>query len=793
MNSFPKRNDVTPDPGPETSYITPQLDIAGRHGAGFVFLFSPTFRCISGYDWRRGASGRLEPHAHSFNLVSGRKTVAWMHHGFMPHILWPRGDDRYDLFAVLGTWGPRSEWGDGSEAAYPAYGVARTKRVHPDRPWEDGIAIDLDFVDGNGAVRSFRDDTWTFLLRPGSVRFRRETDSAEVLLVAPPDENHALRIIVRPPPDVAAVRLLARVILRKVVLPPPEYDEPVNVLDAPFGFGKFTTHTLRFDEHDNGARFVSDEEGIALRWTVFPSPVSCGVAPADLYSPERSDDAEPALLGNEGSAFDVVLEAAPSRPASGSGKACVEFLFRAEPADAPLRSPRPSPAGVEDAAAGWWQNDRALSVRTGDSEVDGLIRWSLITARSLPWPNGAIATGALGYGGCGHVGQDIPFCYVDYLADDHPVLRRAAERSIAQIWEHPRRGELPGITDHPCTGFDFAFQPFDPWTARVWKSEGACGFLRQVISLHEYWAFTGDDHRARRYFEVADAVYRRVYRPFEPTSTLWTGGQETQAAVFTLTVAPRALHLAARMAAAFGGDPAPYLEDASRARDVLNRPLGEGGLVLESDRADAEGRVIPAGLLLGPFASHLHPSYDVPLYNAIAITEGALTEERRRRVAEVLADRDNGWWVEGMGLAKQNDGLRGIWFWHNSIAAGALARCGDIDPRYVDAAADLMRWMGSAVADINGIGCPGEDLNGGDYAMGVGCLAPIYFLRGFLGMTAHREGLDFDPVLPRRWEGISVRNLFYQGRRRDLTVRRDAVTRPEVSENSDGHIEFRVP
>ncbi len=790
MTDFPERRDLRPAPGPSTSFLDPAGGIRGRHGAGFLFLFSPTFRCISGYDWRRNPDGRLEPHPHSRNLLSGRKTIAWMHHGFMPHVFWPRGDDAYDLYAVMGTWGEHTAWGDGTEAVYPGYGVARARRAHPEPPWDDGVALDLVFVDAAGGTeRSFRDVEWSFHLLPGSIRFQAE-DGAEVVLHAPAREDATLRVRVRPPRGTGRVRLLARMLLRKVVLPPPEHDEPVDVLDAPFGFGAFTRERLRYEPGEEETRFVSGDEGIALCWRIFGAAnAAVRAAPSDLYSVERTDAADPASAGTEAEAFDVVLEA----DVAGGEEGGVEFLFRAVPAEAPVRRPRPSGRKAEEATARWWRDAGSLEVRTGNDSVDGLIRWSLVTASSLPWPNGAIATGALGYGGCGHVGQDVPFCYLDFLVDDHPLLQRAAERSLAHIWENPRRDDLPGVADHPCTGFDFAFQPFDPWTARVWKPEGGCGFFRQLISLHDYWAFTRDDERAERWFRIADGVYRRHYHPFRADAPEWTGGQETQAVVFTLTTAPRALRLAARMADAFGMDAASYRRDADAAVDMLNRTRPQGGLILEEDLVEPNGRIIPAGVILSPFAGHMHPSYDVPLYNAIALIDGALTATNRERIARFLANRSNGWWIEGIGLAKQNDGRGGIWFWHNAIAAGALARCADLDAAFVEAAADLMQWMGNGVADINGIGCPGEEINGGDYAMGVGCLAPIYFLRGFLGMEAGRDGLTLDPVLPRSWPRIDVRNLAWQGRRMHVRVQRGVAAPGAVAEDSEGILVFNVP
>ena len=77
------------------------------------------------------AKRRLEssPHPRSRDLVTGRKAIPWMHHPAVPHAILERGDDDCDWVAVLGTFGRRYDWGDGTEANFPQYGILKVARL----------------------------------------------------------------------------------------------------------------------------------------------------------------------------------------------------------------------------------------------------------------------------------------------------------------------------------------------------------------------------------------------------------------------------------------------------------------------------------------------------------------------------------------------------------------------------------------------------------------------------------------------------------------------------------------
>jgi hypothetical protein len=81
--------------------------------------------------------------------------------------------------------------------------------------------------------------------------------------------------------------------------------------------------------------------------------------------------------------------------------------------------------------------------------------------------------------------------------------------------------------------------------------------------------------------------------------------------------------------------------------------------------------------------------------------------------------------------------------------------------------------MGESVCDINGIAIPGEELNGGDHAMGIGCLGVTALLDGALRPRLFESGdrLACDPVPWAVRAGLCVEGYAFRGRRFALAAR----------------------
>ena len=107
-----------------------------------------------------------------------------------------------------------------------------------------------------------------------------------------------------------------------------------------------------------------------------------------------------------------------------------------------------------------------------------------------------------------------------------------------------------------------------------------------------------------------------------------------------------------------------------------------------------------------------------------------------------------------------------MWYWHNAMAIKGILKHGTAPDWEV--AIERLRWMARSVVDINGIGCPGEELNGGDYAMAIGCLGALAILEGLLGFEAKLSGLTTQPRWPGGIDRLRLRHVFYRGRFEDF-------------------------
>ena len=415
----------------------------------------------------------------------------------------------------------------------------------------------------------------------------------------------------------------------------------------------------------------------------------------------------------------------------------------------------------------------ALRLDSGDRMLDGLWRWSRSVAHALIAPNGVIMTGALGYSAKCHVGQDVPFVFPLFLLDPHPRLRAAAETTLRMVVESPSAREGRGILDHPCEGLDFAFAPMRPASARLWRRFGAAGLLRWILCAERLLA-AGNQELARAAFTLFAEKVAAHYLPFDPKSECWSAGEETQELAYSLPTAVAAFGALERMARHFGD--ARFGGELARARaairEFLERPLAAGGLRL-TEPLTRGGVTLAAGWLAQRSFLERDPpwfGFDFPLVAGHALVHEALSPEVAARVAALLADPDGDFRVKGEGIAKSPGGEKGVWFWHNGLAALGLARAGQID-----AADALFASMARGVADVNGLGIPGEEVNGGDYAMGIGALAGLCLLEALLGLTSEGAATRLRPRLPSRLERVVVERLMVGGRpRRIEIVRRGA-------------------
>jgi len=767
-----ERNDLLPRPDPDTTAdFNDALDIVGYHGSGLLFLHSPTMRLMSGYECRL-RDGIFIPHPHGGNLLNGKKPMPCCHHGYLPHLLVPRENDRVDWIAFLGTWGDRSNWGDGTEAAYPEYTILQDCVRREDWRWCDGKALEVSARDRTGREAAFSGIRWQFWHGPGFVWFTPEIPHPifeHIVVLVPPTPFTAL-INVYLRDSHATVRLEARPLLATLMRPAGSWTEVVDFLDPPFGWGRFTREPLVASvDPRGGLRFRAQEAGLNLVLLAEGHEAEAFLAPVDAEAPARADLVQATDEIMESPCFDAAVVACPGTDRT------ITFRLGAE-----RLHPGPEEVHIPPFSHTFMASRdgrHPLRFSSGNRSVDGYVRWARITLRSLIWPNGIVATGALGYGGMSHVGQDIPFVYPLLLMEEHHLFKRAAMKNVEVVWK--KAGTGAGITDHPSDGLDFAFLPMDPENARVWKATGAAGLCRQIQMLHRYWLWTGDSNRVEKWYARARDAYLHHHAPFRPDHPLWTSGLETQAHLFGMVEAPAALEGLMALAEVFGSDRdrERFLRERDKVLACLDRPCSEGGFRLTEPLASTDGQVLPAGLLVEP-DRHLKTgaafSFDVLLLNALALLRGAFLPDRRAAAVRHLADENSSWWVEGAGLAKSHHSGSGVWFWHNALAVGALLSCRDLDAAYVDTAWKLMKWMGKGVVDLNGRGCPGEEIQGGDHAMAIGCLGPHLFIEGLLGIEASPDGLRFTPVLPTNVDEVILQNLLFRGRLHHVFARRNA-------------------
>jgi hypothetical protein len=416
----------------------------------------------------------------------------------------------------------------------------------------------------------------------------------------------------------------------------------------------------------------------------------------------------------------------------------------------------------------------ALTLRTGDRSLDALLRWSRNVAHSLVAPNGVVMTGSLGYSAKSHVGQDVPFVLPLLLLDPHPRLRAAARRMLEYVVTSPSAADGRGILDHPCEGQDFAFLPMRPRTARVFRRIGAAGLFRWILVVEKLLATTGDRDLARRAFDLFAAKVETHYLPFSLQNECWSAGEETQELAYSLPTAHDGLGALLRLADALDPTRAARLRapiEAARAaiRAQIEKPVEEGGLRLAAPRARG-GVTLDEGWIVQRWVLERDPpwfGFDLPLIAAHALVHDALSAAPRERLADLLADPRGDFRVPGAGLAKSPGGEKGVWFWHDSLAAKGLARAGRLD-----AAHDLFVAIARGIADMNGLGVPGEETNGGDYAMAIGALAGLSLVEVLLGLEVRGERVLLRPVLPSALDGFVLDGLTIRDRRFGVVVSR---------------------
>ena len=674
-----------------------------------------------------------------------------MHHPFVPAVVLEGPDDECDWLAFLGTFDSRFSWGDGTEANYPQYGILRTRGSRAPRTWDDGLSLQL-LLESETGAEDFTHAELRFRHAPGVVEWRpREVRCWDRLTVtAPPDES-CLRFALRlQRGSLRRVILRVRLLARRLTVAPDRHVGPIDVLDAPFGFQRMEVLELAPHRSAQGvrARIGSlDQESFVVS---DPPPTDVLLGKADANSAQHaaaSRSAQPTQVA-PAPCFDVELRI---------DSAGVEELRwaigvrRASDRGSVRRALEATPeATVRDLEA----PGRALEFRCADSELEALWRFSRSVAHALVWPNGVITTGALGYGAKCHVAQDVPFVHPLYSMDPHPQLQRAARRTLEFVADNPAEGK--GILDHPCDGLDFAFVPLRPRRARIFKEYGAAGILRWIIALEAYWAHTGDAPTARRALRrLADVVVRHGL-PFHPRRRFWSVGEETQGRAYAWILGAAALRALARMQSRAGEQPSV----AARAAAVLRRwvmlPVERGGLMVRRPVRRALG-TLDSGWIVDPHWLARRDewfAFDVPLVSGHALMDGVLPRHAQTRLAARFCEPENPWLVEGAGFAKCQGGRKGTWFWHNAVVARGLVRCGRVDEAFL-----LFRWMARGLADINGLGIPGEEINGGDYAMGIGALAGQMLIEGILGLERRGDRVVCRPVLPSGLDHWSIREL----------------------------------
>jgi hypothetical protein len=760
------RFDLVPDPtAPGAASLDEQGTIVGPLGWGLALLFSERFRFCLGEESRRVAD-RFEPHPLGRAFVSGRKCIPWMHHPHVPHAILERPDvepDACDWLMVMGARGPGHEWGDGTEANYPQYGIRRTVKVRRDAPWEDGVVLELALAGADGRERDLAGFDWQLRHVPGRVTLRPiEAGPVAAIELAAPSGERAGRVRVRwsskggATGDGATLVARARFLAKRLTVAPPDAERPpapIDVLDAPFGFQRFEEHALAPRAIAGGVAFDVRSLGVSLFFA------ASGAARATW-----SD------VDGDSKRFDVELRVARPVGAGRLGEsASSDLVFGVEDSRDPARTAATALAAPIDATARDLEEDgadgrpRALRLESGERWLDGLVRWSRHVAHALVAPNGVIMTGALGYSAKSHVGQDVPFVLPLFLLDPHPRLARAARRMLELVVESPsaRAPDGRGILDHPCEGRDFAFLPMRPRSARIFRPIGAAGLFRWILVLERHAAASGDDELTTRALALLADKVERHHLPFDLGNECWSAGEETQELAYSLPAAFDALAALRRMLerldlrrAARLAEPIEAARAAIRAQ--LERPIDDGGLRLA--RSVTRGEATLAAGWLAPKRALERDApwfgFDVPLVAAHALVHGALSPDHERRLARLLADPDGCFRVRGAGIAKCPGGGKGVWWWHNSLAAIGLAKAGELD-----AAFDLLELAARGLADVNGWGIPGEETNGGDHAMGIGALGGLAALEVLLGIECDGARLRLRPRLPSRLDGFRVRGL----------------------------------
>ena len=760
------RFDLRCDPSaPGGARIVADGALAGPFGAGLLLLFSERFRFVAGYDWRRVA-GQWRRHPLSRQLVTGRKCIPWMHHPYVPHAIVERGGE-CDWLMVMGTFGPRHDWGDGSEANFPQYGIRKAARDRAGSLWEDGIALQLLVVEHgerDGAALDLAEIDWHFHHEPGRLELASdEGPVARIELLAPAGQCGGRVRVTRAGRSQLRLVARARFLARRLTVAPPDHVGAIDVLDAPFGFQKFADHRLAPRERQDGVAFDVEGLPLALVFASTPAPAHVRVAPADECA-SRFGATSTLPLPPPGPCFDVELEIeAGAAPA-------IDLAFAVEDGERSAAAVLAAPCSSTTHMLEGGRGELALKLDSGDRTLDALWRWSRSVAHALVAPNGVIMTGALGYSAKCHVGQDVPFVFPLFLLDPHPRLRAAAETTLRMIVESPSARAGRGILDHPCDGLDFAFAPLRPAGARLWRRFGAAGLLRWILCAERLLA-AGGEALARAAFTLFAEKVAAHYLPFDPKSECWSAGEETQEPAYSLPTAVAAFAALERMARHFGD--ARFGGELARARaairDHLERPLSAGGLRL-TEPLTRGGVTLAAGWLAQrPFLERDPPwfGFDFPLVAGHALVHEALSPEIAGRVAELLADPAGDFRVKGEGLAKRPGGEKGVWFWHNALAALGLARAG-----LLDAADALFASMARGVADVNGLGIPGEEVNGGDYAMGIGALSGLCLLETLLGITSEGAATRLRPRLPSRLDRVVIERLMVGGHPRRIEVLR---------------------
>jgi hypothetical protein len=80
--------------------------------------------------------------------------------------------------------------------------------------------------------------------------------------------------------------------------------------------------------------------------------------------------------------------------------------------------------------------------------------------------------------------------------------------------------------------------------------------------------------------------------------------------------------------------------------------------------------------------------------------------------------------------------------------------------------------MARGIADVNGLGVPGEETNGGDYAMAIGALAGLACVEVLLGFEARGDRATIRPCLPSALDRVVVDGLTLGERRFRVEVAR---------------------